>query len=499
MAQSPELFSWSRLAKGGTTEHDNARAEALELARALAAQTIVLEHDAVIEELPDRIRAIAETIWPSSPLQGYQLHSSVGAWAVAKVAWGWAPSGHVGLRHEPLGRDGLIEDLLEHGVDRDRAMAIVGDWQKIEGGFVPDPMGLDVSKVAGLAECSLTREERRRSLSQVAYSARCLARLASTINVLSVLRAVLPVLPPESLGPKVLTGSFALALHRPDRALQLIGDRHESIAVHTIAELALTLLSLSRGQTPLLGNDGPMVVPATESDTDDVSKGSGGQEDSDGDDVLEIVEERVDHGAHGGASAAFAPASLPRVPRWDSGEAVEAQALESWSARLRSMYGPMAKRGSLLGLRLPQATATVLAVGVPPASASVDKPLDALFPPVRGALRTVINALSAKGPSDEAVKQSGDLRWALLRARALARIVEGDLEAAVSAVAEMPQGSAPEHTWAQDRLRRYRRNVRARAEEARTLASGLISDLGHQLGRTIAGTVPSQHKAERTR
>src|SRR5262245_49156432 len=131
MPEPQSRFSWARLAKGGTTENESARLEALELARALAAQTVVLERDAVIEELPDRFRVIAETIWSSTPLQGYQLHSSLGAYAIAKVAWSWAPSGQKGLRHEPLNREGLLEDLLELGVARDRAVAVLGEWKTI--------------------------------------------------------------------------------------------------------------------------------------------------------------------------------------------------------------------------------------------------------------------------------------------------------------------------------------------------------------------------------
>lgn len=538
MSQAPELFSWSRLAKGGSAEHDSARAEALELARALAAQTIVLEHDAVIEELPDRIRAITETVWPATPLQGYQLHSSLGAYAVAKVAWGWAPSGHVGLRHEPLDREGLLEDLLEHGVDRERATAVLGEWQRIEPGFVPDPAGLDVSRVAGLAECALTREERKRALSQVAYSARCLARLASTINVLSVLRAVLPVLSPEQLGPKVLTGLFAIALHRPDRALELIGDRHETLAVHTLAELALALVSLSRGQKPLLGEEGMLLVPDSEDQTDDVpAKESAGQEDRDneGDDVLEIVEERLDHRLKPAPPPApFGSGSLPRTPSWaapgiSESRSISDDELEEWNKKARATRGALSKRSTLLGLRLPLAGATVLPIALPPDQRMVQlaapqdgasdvtervpafvllsleayprsgSPMDAVFPPVRGALRAILKALDGHGPSEEAIKNAGDLRWVMLRARALARIVEGDLESAINALSGLPLGAAPESTWANDRLRRYRRSVRARSEEARALASGLITDLGHQLGRTIAGTVPSEHKAERVR
>ncbi|MCK6544324.1 hypothetical protein L6R52_00495, partial [Myxococcota bacterium] len=95
-------FSWTGLGRGGLDVEAGAKREALELARALAAQTIVLDKDAIADQLPDRARVITETMWPSSPLAGYGLHSSLGAYAVAKVAVGWAPSGIIGLRHEPL-------------------------------------------------------------------------------------------------------------------------------------------------------------------------------------------------------------------------------------------------------------------------------------------------------------------------------------------------------------------------------------------------------------
>lgn len=507
----------------------------MELARALATQTIVLEHDAVIEELPDRVRAIAETVWPSSPLQNYQLRSSLGAFSVAKVAWGWAPSGHIGLRHEPLDRDGLIEDLLEHGVDGDRARAVLADWVKVEPGFVPDPAGLDVSRVAGLAEGSLTREERRRALSQVAYSGRCLSRLASTINVLAVLRTVLPVLAPESFGSKVTTAMAALALHRADRALELIGDRHETLAVHTLAELAQALESLSRGQRPLLGDEGMLLVPELEgAGTDDLAKSPAVQSDSDdGDDVLEIVEERIDRGK-GPPPSPFGAGNLPRPPRFAapglSSDGLEDRELEAWSTKIASARSLLSKRSGLLGLRLQEAGANVLPIALPPDERMValmvapadgqsdvteripafvtmalesyprsNSPLDAIFPVVRGALRAILNALDGRGPSEEALKQAGDLRWLLLRARALASIVDGQLEDALVALSGLPPGSAPEATWAHDRLRRYRRGVRAREEEARELAAGLVNDLAHQLGRTIAGTIPKEHKAERVR
>jgi hypothetical protein len=531
MSQSPELFSWSRLAKGGQVEHETARAEAMELARALATQTIVLEHDAVIEELPDRVRAIAETVWPSSPLQNYQLRSSLGAFSVAKVAWGWAPSGHIGLRHEPLDRDGLLEDLLEHGVDSEHARAVLADWLKVEPGFAPDPAGLDVSRVAGLAEGSLTREERRRALSQVAYSGRCLSRLASTINVLSVLRTVLPVLAPESFGAKVTTALAALALHRPDRALELIGDRHETLAVHTVAELAVALEALTRNQRPLLGDEGMMLVPELETDTADLSSKTAEQEDN-GDDVLEIVEERIDRGK-GPPPSPFGAGALPRPPRFTSpglsAEPLEDRELEAWVAKTSSARSLLSKRSGLLGLRLQEAGATVLPIAIPPDERMVslmlapsdggdvteripafvtmaleayprtNSPLDAVFPIVRGALRSILTALDGRGPSEEALKNAGDLRWLLLRARALASIVEGQLEDALVALSGLPPGSAPEATWAHDRLRRYRRSVRARDEEARELAASLVSDLAQQLGRTIAGTIPKEHKAERVR
>src|SRR5688572_8521091 len=71
---------WSGLARGGGEAEARAKREATELARAFALQTIVVERDASVDELRGRVEAIAETMWPPSPLQGYGLHSSLGAY-----------------------------------------------------------------------------------------------------------------------------------------------------------------------------------------------------------------------------------------------------------------------------------------------------------------------------------------------------------------------------------------------------------------------------------
>src|SRR5215470_9044145 len=96
-AHERRSFSWMRLGKGEAEAESFARAEAMEIARTLALTTIAFSRDAVVQELTDRQRAIAETIWPPSPLSGYGLHASLGAYLVARVAVTWAPSGPTGL------------------------------------------------------------------------------------------------------------------------------------------------------------------------------------------------------------------------------------------------------------------------------------------------------------------------------------------------------------------------------------------------------------------
>lgn len=533
-----------------------ARREALELARALAAQTIVLEKDAIADQLPERTRAITETMWPSAPLAGYGLHSSLGAYAVAKVAIGWAPSGLIGLRHEPLDRDKLEAELVAHAVDPRTAAAILGDWSGVEPGFAPDPTGLDASRIAGLAEGTLSRVERARALSQVAYSARCLNRVASTASALSALREVLPLLAPEALGRDYVAGAAAIALGRFERAVELLGVHPGKLPQRTLSELASVIAALQHGEAPELEDVGALLVPGIEAPraTETWSDETGPSDDEDDekpttrdieqDDVLEIVEERVDDRPRSidvpapaaRTATGVRPARWP-APAGDTPTPLGDAELEGWAARIAGARGLVAEQRGLLGLRLPPLPATVPGVATPPderlvglfsssssrsgqsdedgprdvtervpvglimsleALSLAGSPFDALFPAVRGALRAIVAAAEGRAPSDEAIAAAGDLSTILLRARALACFVRGDLEGAMGAVAGLAPEVAPEGQWAADRLIRSgsRDGASVAPDDARPAAASLAVDLAHQLGRTIAGTLPG-HEARR--
>jgi hypothetical protein len=492
-------FNWAQYGRGDADAEASAKAEATELARALALQTIAFSKDAVVEEYADRLSAIGDTIWPSAPLAGYGLHSSLGAFAVTKVAVGWAPSLGTGLRHEPHERQGLIEALQEQGVDATFALAVVGDWKRVERGFTADQSGLESSRIAGLVEGSLSRHERARALSQVAYSGRDLARLASSISVLSSVRTVMPLLPPEELGEDFAAAMTALVLRRPERALQLIGDRPRGIGVRTLAELAHALICLDRGASPDFEDEGLVLAPPcgdrSEVDADDeetyVPKPNG-----DTDDVLEIIEERVDHQRE---ATEHTKPRLPSPARWwaspeDAPADVEDRDLDAWAKRLDESSGLLAKRGSLLGLKPFPLPRGLLPIRLAPDERLVkasDLAAEALFPPARGFLRAIFSSAEGRGPTESALKHAGDLAYLLRRARALAAIVHGDLEGAREDVKTLPPEVSPEGQWAADRLARFggRRAVRATEHEAMGFAAMLVADLVQQLGRSVAGTI----------
>jgi hypothetical protein len=499
-------FNWTRFGRGDAEAEASARGEAMELARGLALQTIAFSKDAVVEEYQDRVGAIAETVWPEKPLAGYGLHSSLGAYAVTKVAVGWAPSLGTGLRHEPHERPGLLDALEEQGIGRVFALAVLGDWNRVERGFIADQGGLEISRIAGLAECSLSRQERARALSQVAYSGRDLARLASSVSVLSAMRTVMPMLPPTDLGTTFSAAMTAIALNRHERALDLLGERPDRLADRTLAEIAFSLLRLERGALPELDDDGPMLVPqsgdessasAEEDDTGDVSKPGG-----DEDDVLEIVEEKVDHGASSAPPESGKP-WLPKPPRWwapqDAPTDVEEKDLSAWARKLEEGFGMVARRGSLLGLKPFPPAKSLMPMRAAPDEGFVGlfaknqaPAWDALFPPVRGVLRAILAAAAGRAPTMSALKHAGDYAWILHRARALAAILRGELDAAREEVKMLPPDASPEGQWTSDRWIRFngRREICATSHEALGFAASMIGDLVHHLGRTLAGTTP---------
>lgn len=541
-----DAIDWPSLGASSQAAHEAAETQARLLARALAAHGIVTERDGAVEELDDRFDAVLETLWPKGrALDGYDLQSSLGAYAIAKVAFDLVPAGRTGLRHEPLDRVGLTHALVEHGADELAAASVLGDWARVSEGFTGDPNGLSPSVVAGLAERTLTRAERRAALDQIAVSPRCLNRLASTLNLIAAVRLLLPMLPPESAGPDVLIAVVGLALGRPDRIAQLYEGRSRSLRVHALYELAHAQWALLQAQPPELSDDPLAPAPALEartpaprSDTevmgppneapvDAASEGEGDAdsdyEDEDEDDVLEIVEERVDPAADPERAASEAAAG---PARWF---AVDAEAspgrLEAHRAALAEHRTVVARAGELLGVRPMARPATVPDRPAPPDErllAALDAraqgpsgdeemteriaidpllhgheleveglPFDPVFPPVRGALRAVVACAEGRVPEREAIAAAGDLAWVLARARALGLLVQGELTEAQAAVAALEAASAPEGRWAADRALRFagRAPEPVDPREARPVAGALAADLAQVLARTLAGTV----------
>jgi hypothetical protein len=483
-------FAWGDFARGAPHARAEAAAEAAELARALAAHEVVMDRDAVIAELPARERALLEAIWPDAPAEGYRMHASLGAFLVARVAVGMVPAGAGALRHEPLRRGQVVHHLVEAGIDEATVTSVVGDWEACPPGFAPDPRGLDVSRIAGLAERTLTRRERDGALSQVAWSPRCLARFTAALGLLAAIRAVLRVLPPAPLGPDVAVASAALAVGRPERVLELLGARAERALHAALRELAAAQWALGHLEVPPLGDDVGGPVPALEAPSAAAAPGeapvpAGGDE---GDDVLEMVEERI-------AAPAASAAVSSGPPTWGGRPAPGPERLEAWGARTAAAT-LAARRGQLLGLVVPPRPATVPEALAPPDADALGLDLDALgaadalAPPVRGALRAIVAAAEGLAPTGEAVASAGGLEWPLRRARALALLTAGDLDAARLLFEGGAEASAPEARWARERALRFggRQAPRLDASESRPAAAALVADLAHQLLATIAGT-----------
>lgn len=543
-----ERFRWGRFKRQDETSQETARRDVQEIARAISTQSIILERGAVIEELEDRNNTIFETLWPEEgPEQGYELHSSLGAYVIAKMAVSMVPAGQISLRHEPLKREGVLDALAEHQVEVPLAISVMGDWEVVSPGFKADRAGVATSVLAGLAERTLTRSERALALSQVAYSGRCLARLAATLNLISTVRALLPLLPSEKVGPEVMAAIAGMVLGRPERVLELFAEAPQELHLKTLVELARSLQAFHQGGLPQLDDDEQVSMPAfdavntsfadeeadevtqmrphpnqeaSEEETFEDTTASG--EDAEGDDegdVLEIVEEQVDP-EYQEPRVEEEPQALlvPKIPAWGREEGTVDVGLEpllqDWMQRLNELGRVSTQTKEALGMTLP-----ALRTGLPPvppdggvlaniaaeeavndqterisiaqfaAGAQVEQVLAPLWPPVRGALRAVLVAVQGRAPSPEAIEKGGDLAWVLQRSRALALVITGELEQACAAVEGLSENAAPEGRWAQDRLRRFegRRQEPVPPEEARSVAADIVADLIQQLAGTISG------------
>lgn len=529
-SDTPLRWSVAALAGGDERVLSQAAAEAQQLARALAARAVAAAPDAEVSEYADRLRTLTRSIWPSDPLEGYGLHSSLGAFLVARVAMGWAPPTDTRLRDEPLDAAGVRDQLVEHGVPAPAVAAIMAEWAGVEDGFTPDPNGLPAAQHAGLAEGTLSIRERADVLCQLAFSPRCLARAAVTITSVTSVRQVLPVLPREDdeLGGVYVSAMAAIALGRPDRALALLGLSPQGEAQTALAELARAQWNLERGEPAQLLEDDDIGVVELDSNRPAPAPAAVDDED-DEDDVLEIVEEVVRAGAESDPTVTPAQA-LPQPPRWTRPDWAPVELDETfvrlWRQgrdRRRATFGHLQ---SMLGMEGAFSYRALPATPIPPDARTLRRILDErseppepstaeteridvtafiqeqqeklglgscepVFPVVRAAVRAVAAAAEGDPPTEAAIAAAGDLEWVLRRSRALALAVRGDLDAATEAVQALGKVGAAEVMWTQARMMRFAGRPAAPVEPAaaRRAAARIVSDLAVQLGRTVAGTV----------
>lgn len=540
-----DALSWSAIRRDEPDALKRAENEARALARALAVESLASDPEAELAELEERRRHLTAAAWPESPLGGFSLQSSLGAYVVARVAMAWVPPGQMGLRRRPQSPEALARALEQSGVEPATARSVIGDWPGAPDGFEGDLEGLDAGRLAGLAERALTAEERNEALAQVAVSPRDLARLGATLTLGRAVRRLLPVLPDDGLGTELSATLALVATDRADRVLELLPEEAGTLRERTVRELAEAIVRLGRGEPVELPSDvwapplgltsaptgaaaesiGPSVAHPGAQPGDDaqdvLAEGleaatpEAGDERpaeaevdpaaSGADDVLEILEETVDPERPPLGRWQRSP-ELPRA--WPGGPAPDASEL-AW-ARLRTHASIGSAHGGLLGL--PVAPAEDRGGPVPPdprllgqdegvteridleglqaaprAEGTVAEPF---LPAARSALRAVV--AGAEGETLPDPSSAGAFEWLAARAQALAAAGRGDLAAAEAALAPLGEREAPERRWIRDRRVRYqgREAEPLPAGDARVAAAGLALDLARSLARTLAGGGP---------
>ncbi|MEL7369559.1 MAG: hypothetical protein AAFN74_11645, partial [Myxococcota bacterium] len=312
--------------------------------RVLAAYGVIVDRDAVPSELQDRQKTLRAKLWPDDPLDGFQLHSSLGAYLVTKVAVDLVPTGHLGLRPEYLDPGGLVRAMCEHGASEVTVRSVVGDWPGVPPEFTGDPEGLALSVLAGLAERTLTRQERILGLAQVAASPRDLARLSAAIKLLSAVRAVLPLVPVQSLGVAYDLAVVGLSVGRADRVAALLSQPVDVLEA-VMQELGAATASLEAGQAYKASLDDQVAMPA--------SAAPEWHEDT----VVAVIKQ----------------GPLAAVCRWREAT-VDGEELATWKTALSRWS---ATRGTL-GLRLPAASPTLVDRPIPPEAGLIRRSLSQL-------------------------------------------------------------------------------------------------------------------------
>lgn len=473
-----QRFSWAALRRDDPDAKAAAERAADEIARALAVESLGTDPDGLLDELADRRAQLREAAWTDGA-RGFELRSSLGGFVLARVALQWVPTGQTGLRRIPLDRAGIVRGLVQHGVDETTAALAVPDVSAPDG-FQPDLGGLDPSTLAGLAERSLTPEEERSALAQVAVSNRDLARFAACLNLMRACRRILAVLPADAHGARVSTLVALLAAGQAERVMEMadVGVPAEA----GLVRLAEAALQLGRGDATLL--EPPMGwFDAVEAAPEESEAEAPFDED---DDVLEIVEETVleedtAEVAVGvfqdwwGSAAPAAPLEWPEVPS------------HVW-AQLDARRADSASAGEVFGLR-PLADHERGGPLPPFVSEEGEAVADGLVRSAQWALSIIAACAEGRQLDAEAEARAGALSWVLARARCLACARAGDLEAAEAALDGLAEDEAAERGWVARLRARFdgREPPRIDVADVRRMGAGLASDVMVALARTLVG------------
>jgi hypothetical protein len=527
----PAPFHLSALLARDTRALDDVAREAGAIARAVAARQVVLSADATPRELEERERTLAEVLSGAEPLDGYDLQASYGAFLVGRVAITLARPTPATLLDVPLGRDGVLRELRDAGVTALVATSIVADWR---GDEVAQSDPLSAAELASLAEGAATREERGRWLGRAARSPRCLMRLASAAALVADLKQLLVALPAPSaeFSPAFVVASAALALGRPLRALELLGTRPDGALERALAELADTWTQLARGELPRLDDDPSLSLPPF---VDAAPTRAGAARPPpppavDDDDVLEVVEERL--ASVPSTTSMAVPTAAGHLPRLALFGGVDGSFddafLGDWRRARLARATSIARRRTVLGMRLAPPSATAPALPLPPDPQSLARLVEhaglaandesraadttrievgALLParfsvtvmaspePVAQSLRVVLRALVAairgRAPSEDAIELGGDLGWFLARARCLSLGAAGDHDAAMAASARLSGPMPPEARWVDGERLRWSGRAAPAASQGVVAQRGvaLVEDVAEVFLSTLSGAL----------
>jgi len=509
------------------------------LAHAVTAQLMVTDEQSDAGAFSAHLDRVRAGLWPEDPLDGYGRHSSIGAYLVCRHALEALALEEITLREDPMATEQLRE-ILEDVDDHIWLDGLFEAWTNVSESFVARSEGLSVSELAGLAESALTLSDKHKCLSQLSFSASCASRLLEARKAVRNTQQVLSIIPSsdDDLGAGYVLAMAALAMHLPERALELTEqdppDFHLGSALQEIARAQAALLA---GESGTLADDPalPSIVfePVALSETAVVAEAAEDMEAEDAYDdeeaILEIVEDVAENPEN---EAAASSVPLLRPPTWRSTNDLEViideDNLRLWSTARQERQSVYGQLGDVLGLSVPDDGRRL--AGIPPDMLTISKMFEQNSEPpdpslaetervdvaeflksqredlgcysvapllqiVRVCLRAITTSAEGLIPSSEFLACSGDAHATLARARRLALLANGRLEEASRVLGVMDSQTLDELKF--ELIAKFRfdgRYEQLPAEfellsrtRARQVAASMVSDLALALGRTIAG------------